>query len=108
MLVTFSSKAYGNVTMFGDIAQSLITMMEFTTKVPGAIRAEDVASALANLEKNIALVKQQQISHQDTQQAIDIDEDDEKESEISIAVRAVPLIDLLKSAISVKSYVMWE
>lgn len=107
MLVTFSSKDHGNVTMFGDIAQSLITMMGFSTKVPGAIRAEDVASALVNLEKNIELVKQQQISHQDAQQAID-DEDDEKEPEIGIAVRALPLIDLLKSATAVKSYVMWE
>ncbi|WP_305810014.1 DUF1840 family protein [Photobacterium kishitanii] len=51
MLVTFSSKDHGNITMFGDMAQSLITMMGFTTKVPGAIRAEDVARALVNLEK---------------------------------------------------------
>ncbi|PSW59487.1 DUF1840 domain-containing protein [Photobacterium kishitanii] len=106
MLVTFSSKDHGNITMFGDMAQSLITMMGFTTKIPGAIRAEDVASALVNLEKNIELAQQQQISHQDKQQAID--DEDEKEPEIGIAVRAVPLIDLLKSAIAAKSYVMWE
>ncbi len=53
-----------------------------------------------NLEKNIELAQQQQISHQDKQQAID--DEDEKEPEIGIAVRAVPLIDLLKSAIAAK------
>ena len=111
MLVTFSSKAHSNVIMFGDMAQTLITMMEFATDVPGAIKAEDVASALANLEKNIALVKQQQASCQDVESSNDNDNDNDNndnEPEISITVRAMPLIDLLKSAISVKSYVMWQ
>ncbi|MCD9555431.1 DUF1840 domain-containing protein [Photobacterium carnosum] len=109
MLVTFSSKSHNNVTMFGDIAQSLITMMEFTTEIPGAITAEDVGSALANLEKNLTVAKQQQVLAQNTQQVVDVDNDDndnEKEVKISIVVRAIPLIDLLKTAISVKSYVM--
>ncbi|KAE8177282.1 DUF1840 domain-containing protein [Photobacterium carnosum] len=109
MLVTFSSKSHNNVTMFGDIAQSLITMMEFTTEIPGAITAEDVGSALANLEKNLTVAKQQQVLAQNTQQVVDVDNDDnEKEVKISIVVRAIPLIDLLKTAISVKSYVMWK
>ncbi|PSW28767.1 DUF1840 domain-containing protein [Photobacterium phosphoreum] len=110
MLITFSCKSHNNVTMFGDIAQSLITMMEFSTDIPGAISAVDVEKALINLEKNITVVKQQQISNQDVQQAIDSEEEeeDEKEVEISLSVRAIPLIDLLKTAISVESYVMWE
>jgi hypothetical protein len=108
MLITFSSKAHNDVTMFGDIAQSFIKMMGYTTEIPGAITAEDVNSALANLEKNLAVAAaadQQQIA-QDKQQAVDID--DEKESEIKITVRAIPLIELLKAAISAKSYVMWQ
>lgn len=51
MLITFSCKSHNNVTMFGDIAQSLITMMEFSTDIPGAISAVDVEKALINLEK---------------------------------------------------------
>ena len=108
MLITFSSKAHNDVTMFGDIAQSFIKMMGYTTEIPGAITAEDVNSALVNLEKNLAVAAaadQQQIA-QDKQQAVDID--DEKESEIKITVRAIPLIELLKAAISAKSYVMWQ
>lgn len=110
MLITFSSKAHNDVTMFGDIAQSFIKMMGYTTEIPGAITAEDVNSALANLEKNLAVAvaaDQQQIA-QDKQQAVDIDDEDEKESEIKITVRAIPLIELLKAAISAKSYVMWQ
>ncbi|KJG23068.1 hypothetical protein UB37_07490 [Photobacterium iliopiscarium] len=108
MLITFSSKAHNDVTMFGDIAQSFIKMMGYTTEIPGAITAEDVNSALANLEKNLAVAAaadQQQIA-QDKQQAVD--DEDEKESEIKITVRAIPLIELLKAAISAKSYVMWQ
>ena len=110
MLITFSSKAHNDVTMFGDIAQSFIKMMGYTTEIPGAITAEDVNSALVNLEKNLAVAAaadQQQIA-QDKQQAVDIDDEDEKESEIKITVRAIPLIELLKAAISAKSYVMWQ
>ena len=108
MLITFSSKAHNDVTMFGDIAQSLIKMMGYTTEIPGAITAEDVNSALVNLEKNLAVAADQQQIAQDKQQAVDIDDEDEKESEIKITVRAIPLIELLKAAISAKSYVMWQ
>ncbi|WP_297478846.1 DUF1840 domain-containing protein [uncultured Photobacterium sp.] len=103
MIVTFSCKAHNDVTMFGDIAQSLIKMMEYTVDIPGAITAEDVESALANLEKNLVVAAAQQQATQE-QQVIE----NEKEPEIGIAVRAVPLIELLKAAISVKSYVMWQ
>ena len=108
MLITFSSKAHNDVTMFGDIAQSLIKMMGYTTEIPGAITAEDVNSALVNLEKNLAVAADQQQIAQDKQQAVDIDDEDEKEPEIKITVRAIPLIELLKAAISAKSYVMWQ
>lgn len=111
MLVTFSSKSHNNVIMFGDIAQSLINMMEFTAEIPGAITADDVEIALANLEKNIALANKQHVLTQKTQPIANMDEDedeDEVEPEISIAVRAIPLIELLKTAIAVNSYVMWK
>ena len=107
MLITFSCKSHNNVTMFGDIALLLITMMEFTTDIPGAISAVDVESALTNLDKNIAVVKQQEALRQDVELSNHVDNDND-EPEIGIAVRAIPLIDLLKTAISVESYVMWE
>ena len=105
MLVTFSCKAHNDVTMFGDIAQSLIKMMEYTTDIPGAIIAEDVELALANLEKNLIGAAAKQCATQEQQQVVDLDE---KEPEIDISVRAVPLIELLKAAILAKSYVMWQ
>lgn len=113
MLVTFNCKSHNDVTMFGGIAEPLISMMAFTTDVPGAIRTEDVAMALANLESHLARVKQLSILNQEAQQSIDIndgdnDDDGDIEPEINISVRAMPLIALLKSAVASKNYVMWQ
>jgi hypothetical protein len=40
MLVTFTTKTYADITMFGDVALALLKMMGYSTKVPGAIKAE--------------------------------------------------------------------
>ena len=45
MLVTFRSKAWGNVTMFGDVAETLLKMMGHTGTVPSALLAADIPAA---------------------------------------------------------------
>jgi len=42
MLVTFITKAYADITMFGDVAVAMLKMMGHSTTVPGAIVAEEV------------------------------------------------------------------
>ena len=49
MLVTFTCEAYADITMFGDVAQHLLTLMGHSGTVPGAILAEDVPAALHRL-----------------------------------------------------------
>jgi hypothetical protein len=49
MLVTFTSKAYADITMFGDIAVTLLKMMGHSGTVPGAILAADLPAALSRL-----------------------------------------------------------
>jgi len=53
MLVTFSCPAYADITMFGDVAVRLITLMGHSGKVPGGLLAEDVQAALARLESAV-------------------------------------------------------
>ena len=43
MLVTFSTDTYPNITLFGDVALTLLKMMGHSTTVPGAILAADVS-----------------------------------------------------------------
>ena len=49
MLVTFTTKACTDITMFGDVAVAMPKMMGYSGTLPGAIRAEDVSVALSRL-----------------------------------------------------------
>ncbi len=103
MLITFSCKAYANVTMFGDIGLTLLKMMGHSGSVPGAIRAEDVAEALAKLKAELELAANAQV---DPSQ---VDEDGaELEPVISLSTRAQPLIELLSSATNKQCDVIWD
>ena len=59
MLITFKTKAYANITMFGDVGTRMLEMMDFGTSVPGAIRPEDLPAALENLENALAKLPRQ-------------------------------------------------
>jgi hypothetical protein len=102
MLVKFSSTATGSITMFGDIATQLIKMLGATGKVPGAMSAEDLPAAIAQLKAQLA----QQASVDGEVQ--DDDEEDKSKQLISLSSRAMPLIDLLQRASDKQAPVMWE
>jgi hypothetical protein len=116
MLVTFRSTATDSITMFGDVATELIRMMGATGRIPGAFNAEDVPGALQRLESAIEQANRQPHAASPPAAAppaynedadVDIDED-EDEPPIEIAVRAIPLVGLLKRAAAAKAEVMWE
>ena len=98
MLVTFTTKAYANITMFGDVAVTLLKMMGHSGTVPGAILAADVPAALSRLTAAI----------DKTRTEISADDDDEDEPRVSLTTRALPLVDLLTAAAQRNYDVMWE
>mgnify|MGYP001816572098 FL=1 len=100
MLVTFSCPVYADITMFGDVAIRLLKMMGHRGSVPGALLAEDVPAALQLLEAAIEAEKQQ-APEPETQ-----DEDDVPA--VSLPHRALPLIELLRSAAEEKCNVIWD
>lgn len=53
MLITFKTKAYANITMFGDVGRRMLEMMDFGTSLPGAIREEDVPRGTGQSGKRI-------------------------------------------------------
>ena len=98
MLVTFTTKAYADITMFGDVALAMLKMMGHSGTVPSAIRAEDVPAALSRLTAAINAEKSlPPLEHQNT-----------GEPEVSLAHRALPLIGLLTAAAKDKCDVMWK
>ena len=99
MLVTFKSKSYANITMFGDIAQRLLGLMDFGCNVPGGIVAADVPVALSNLEKRLQSIPREVNSSEDVE---------EDQPTVNLHTRALPLIELLRAAEAGDNDVRWE
>lgn len=98
MLVTFTTNAYADITLFGDIALSMLKMMGHSTTVPGAILAADVPAALSQLTAAIEADKS----------TPPVEDKDADEPVVSMAHRALPLIGLLSAAAKAESNVMWK
>jgi hypothetical protein len=97
MLVTFHTKAYADITLFGDIAQQLLLSMGHGGSVPGALRAEDVSAALDKLRAAVAGMSPTSEKP-----------DDDGERPVSLDQRAQPLIALLEAARADGENVMWD
>jgi len=102
MLVTFRTKAYSNITMFGDVAIRLLKLMGHSGTVPSAILPEDIPAALERLRTTIA-------AEEGTSSDEGRSEDDEHgEAPVSLKNRASPLIQLLEAAVRENAPVRWE
>ena len=116
MLVTFRSEATESITMFGDVAKSLLNLMGATGRIPGALGPEDVPAALARLESEVEALKAAAhvtpappANNEDFAADEDEDEDDGKSSQpVALATRAIPLLSLMKRAAAANVAVVWE
>lgn len=100
MLITFQTDAHESVTLFGHIAERLLSIMDQSGRVPGALLASDVPHALALLRKAIESEK----NRMGSSPAVTGEDD---EPEISLVHRALPLIALLEAAEAQHCDVMW-
>jgi hypothetical protein len=105
MIVKFSTRA-GALTMHGDAALALLRAMGHSGTVPGAILAADLPAALASLRR--ALESQAQVVPVAPDAAEGDDEREEREPPVTLAMRAVPLIDMIETAVARGSDLMWE
>ncbi|MCF7982803.1 MAG: DUF1840 domain-containing protein [Thiohalocapsa sp.] len=103
MLVTFRTPAYADITMFGDVAKALIPMMGHSGSIPGAILAEDVPAALERLRAAVASNPDAPLDPRR-----DDDDDERRGQSVSLAHRALPLIELLEAAARDEKHVMWD
>ena len=101
MLVTFHTKNYADITMFGDVAKKLLGMMGHSGTIPSAISAEDVPAALERLRAGVAAAAPDDIPDDDYQ-------GDPIDRPVGIAQRAFPLIELLEAAARDGNPVMWD
>ena len=98
MLIVFESNAHTDITMFADIAKSLIKMMGHSGTIPSAIAAKDIPDALQHLKE--ALEADSSVETQE-------DDEDQEEKEVSMSGRAFPLIEMLQAAAKENEPIMW-
>lgn len=98
MLATFTTDAYADITLFGDVALTMLKMMGHNTTVPGAILAADVPVALSRLTAAIEAEKA----------SPPVEDKDDDEPVVSMKHRALPLLNLLAAAAKAESNVMWK
>jgi len=103
MLVTFETKAFANITMFGDIAIKLLKLMGHSGTVPSAIKPEDIPTALQSLRDGIAAEEAAGAGEPER----DAKDEDEEET-VSLRNRALPLTQLLEAAAEKQTTVMWH
>ena len=99
MLITFKTKSYANITMFGEVGLKMLEMMDYGVSVPGAILAEDVPLALSNLQNRLDSVAEV------VEPAGEAGDD---QPAVSLHARAVPLLELLQAAVADENIVSWE
>jgi len=112
MLVTFRSTATDPVLMFGDTAAPLLRMMGASGKVPGALKAEDVPGALQQLQSALDQLETETAAppamNEDWSAKDEEEEEKPQEPPVQLAVRALPLVNLLKRAAAAGAEVIWE
>ncbi len=105
MIVRFSTR-FGQLTMHGEAAVALLRGMGHSGTVPGAIMAADLPDALQRLQRMLDSSGDTSADAPSPQD--DADDDEDREPAIRLRTRAVPLIDMMRTAIERNSDLMWE
>src|SRR5688572_16614543 len=108
MLVRFSTR-FGQLTMFGDAATRLLKLLGHSGAIPGAIVSADLPAALASLRAGIERDGHSPAPEPGAQvpTAEELDADPRR-APVSLRTRAVPLIELIETAIARGTDLMWE
>jgi hypothetical protein len=107
MIVTFSSKAAGDVIMFGDVAHRLMKIMGKEADAKGIITVEQLPEAIAHLRAAIAADKEARAAQAAEDEVNGDHGDTGRPAPISLAQRAVPLLELLEWAHKKQKPVVW-
>ncbi|MBI4290218.1 MAG: DUF1840 domain-containing protein [Betaproteobacteria bacterium] len=105
MLVTFHSKSYSSITMFGDVAVTLLKMAGHSGTVPSALLADDIPRALARLKEGLAAAGTKEIGKKSARQGAEEEDDPQP---VGLRQRSYPLIQMLSASAQQGCDVTWE
>jgi hypothetical protein len=107
MLITFKSKASGDVIMFGDVAKKLLEVMGKEPEDKGIITVEQLPEALSRLRKAAEDDRAVQRATQARGGATGGEDAQAGHGAVSLSQRAVPLIELLEWSVRKAVPVTW-
>ncbi len=107
MLIIFKSKAAGDVMMFGDVAMSLMEIMGKTPGEKGIVTVEQLPEAIARLKAAVTQDKSANPTLDHDERHFEKTPEGGKREHVSLARRAVPLIELLEFSLKEKEPVVW-
>lgn len=103
MLITFKTRAAGDVIMFGKVAGQLLTILgKDGDEQRGIITVAQLPDAIARLEKMIDEDKKRQADQSDESSERGIMEP------VALWQRAAPLLDQFRHALREEQVVIWE
>ena len=107
MLIVFKSKAAGDVMMFGDVATTLIEIMGKAATEKGIVTVEQLPQAIARLKAAVAQDKAEKPVVDHDERVFEKTPEGGKREHVSLARRAVPLIELLEYSLKEEVPVTW-
>lgn len=105
MPITFKSKHSPNVVMLEKVALELLRLMGHSGTVPGSLMPRDIPPALARLEQAVHGAPDRPL---DADRDSHDEDDGEREPEISLSQRALPLLEMLRTALAEDDHVIWD
>jgi hypothetical protein len=110
MIVRFSTR-HGQLTMHGEPARRLLVLGGHSGTVPGAVLAAELPAFLARLREGLARhgdeISPPPSPVRDDPSERD-DDDAPRERGISLHTRALPVIDMVETALARGSDLMWD
>jgi hypothetical protein len=107
MLIVFKSKAAGDVMMFGDVAMTLMEIMGKAATEKGIVTVEQLPDAIARLKAAVAQDKAEKPVIDHDERLFEKTPEGGKREHVSLARRAVPLIELLEYSLKEGEPVTW-
>ena len=105
-MITFKSDAAGNVIMFDDVAKQLLEIMGKSPEKQGIVTVEQLPDAIARLKRAATDAKAPKKTDEDEAKLDQAPAGGERRF-VTLAQRAVPLIELLERSLKAKKPVVW-
>jgi hypothetical protein len=109
VLLQFSTR-HGHLIMQGEPAQALLRLGGHTGSVPGAVLASDLPGFASRLRDGLQSQGDQPspAAPQGDVQHGEREHDERREQPVSLKLRAVPLLEMIDTAIRRQSDLMWD